>query len=202
MITLADVNKMSAAEFVAAFGEIAEHSPWVAERVAKGPHPPLRGTFAKGEGWNLEGNTNHTPFTSGEGARRADEVPFSDRVEMLNSFVETVMTAPEAQQLSLLRAHPDLATRAKLTTDSTKEQKGAGLDTLSADEFAKFTALNNQYKAQNGFPFIFAVKGATKQQILASFEQRIHHARDVEFKVALQQVCKIIGFRLEARVTE
>jgi 2-oxo-4-hydroxy-4-carboxy-5-ureidoimidazoline decarboxylase len=202
MITLADVNKMSAAEFVAAFGDIAEHSPWVAERVAKGPHPPLRGTFSKGEGWSLEGNTNHTPFPSGEGGRRPDEVPFSNRGEIISCFTHVVLTAPEAQQLSLLRAHPDLATRAKLTTDSTKEQKGAGLDTLSADEFAKFTALNHQYKEQNGFPFVFAVKGATKHQILESFEERIHHTRDVEFKVALQQVCKIIGFRLEARVTE
>jgi 2-oxo-4-hydroxy-4-carboxy-5-ureidoimidazoline decarboxylase len=161
MITLAEINAMSAAEFVAAFGEIAEHSPWVAAGVTR---------------------------------------PFSSRDAMIKAFANVVMNASLDLQLSLLRAHPDLATRAKLTADSTNEQKGAGLDTLSVEEFAKFTALNDQYKEQNGFPFIFAVKGATKHQILASFEQRIHHSKDEEFKVALQQVCRIIGFRLEARV--
>jgi 2-oxo-4-hydroxy-4-carboxy-5-ureidoimidazoline decarboxylase len=160
MISLSDVNKMSAAEFVAAFGDIAEHSPWVAERA-----------------YGREGIL-HDRLTS------------------------AVLTASEVQQLSLLRAHPDLATRAKLTTDSTNEQKGAGLDTLSAAEFAKFTTLNDQYKEQNGFPFIYAVKGATKHQILESFEKRIHNSREDEFQVALEQVCKIIGFRLEARVEE
>jgi 2-oxo-4-hydroxy-4-carboxy-5-ureidoimidazoline decarboxylase len=163
MISLKEVNAMNAHEFVAAFGDIAEHSSWVAERTVR---------------------------------------PFSSRVEMIDRFGQVVHTATLAQQLSLLQAHPDLATRAKLTADSTHEQKGAGLDRLNAEELAKITALNNQYKEQNGFPFIFAVNGATKHQILESFKQRIHNTRDDEFQVALQQVCKIIGFRLEARVSE
>ncbi len=163
MITLAQVNAMTVEEFVAVFGDIAEHSSWVAS-----------------------------------GAPR----PFTSRASMIAAFSTVVLEADEAMQLALLRAHPDLATRATLTTDSSKEQKGAGLNSLSATEFAKFTALNDQYKEQNGFPFIFAVKGATKHQILQSFEQRIHHPRQAEFKVALQQVCHIIGFRLEARVSE
>jgi 2-oxo-4-hydroxy-4-carboxy-5-ureidoimidazoline decarboxylase len=158
MITLDEVNGMNEAEFVAAFSNVAEHSPWVAERA------------------------------------------FAHRHALRQAFAEAVQTAPETLQLSLIRAHPDLATKAKLTTDSSNEQKGAGLDTLTAEEFARFTALNNQYKAQNGFPFIFAVKGASKYQILESFEARIHNGRDEEFQVALQQVCKIIGFRLEARI--
>ncbi len=162
MISLAQVNAMTVEEFVATFGEIAEHSAWVA--------------------------TNATR-------------PFASCSAMIDAFKTVVMQADEAAQLALLRAHPDLATRVKLTTDSTNEQKGAGLDSLSAAEFTKFTTLNNQYKEQNGFPFIFAVKGATKYQILASFEQRIHNPRGDEFQVALQQVCKIIGFRLEAKVS-
>jgi 2-oxo-4-hydroxy-4-carboxy-5-ureidoimidazoline decarboxylase len=201
MIRLADVNKMNAVEFVAAFGDIAEHSPWVAERVVKGLHPALRATFSKGEGQDFKGGANlHPSPQSGEGGQRPDEGPFSTRTQLIDAFTQAVLTASETQQLSLLRAHPDLATRAKLTADSTSEQKGAGLDSLSAAEFAKFTALNHQYTEQNGFPFIFTVKGATKHQILASFEERVHHSREAEFKVALQQVCKIIGFRLEARV--
>jgi 2-oxo-4-hydroxy-4-carboxy-5-ureidoimidazoline decarboxylase len=158
MITHAVVNEMTAAEFVAAFGDIAEHSAWVAEKA------------------------------------------YAQRAALHDAFTSAVLTAPEDQKLSLLRAHPDLATRAKLTVDSNHEQKGAGLDTLSTAEFSRFTTLNNQYKKQNGFPFIFAVKGATKHQILESFEARIHHSRDDEFQVALSQVCKIIGFRLAARV--
>jgi 2-oxo-4-hydroxy-4-carboxy-5-ureidoimidazoline decarboxylase len=159
---------MNKAEFMQAFGDIAEHSPWVAERAFEGP----------------------------EGRRGI----FSTRAALHHLFTHAILTAPEAQQLSLLRAHPDLATRAKLTADSTHEQKGAGLDALSPKEFSRFTKLNHQYTEHNGFPFIFAVKGATKHQILESFEERIHNERDEEFQVALQQVCKIIGFRLEARV--
>jgi 2-oxo-4-hydroxy-4-carboxy-5-ureidoimidazoline decarboxylase len=161
MMKLTEVNAMNEAEFVAAFSDVAEHSPWVAE-----------GAFE---------------FL-------ADET-------LIAAFTYTVRSAPRDKQLSLLRAHPDLATRAKLTADSTAEQRGAGLDTLSAKEFAKFSRLNDQYKEQNGFPFIFAVKGATKHQILDSFETRIHHTKEEEFEVALQQVCKIIGFRLEAKLT-
>jgi 2-oxo-4-hydroxy-4-carboxy-5-ureidoimidazoline decarboxylase len=204
MITLAEVNNMSAAEFVAAFGDIAEHSPWVAERAFKIPHPPV-GTFSHLQEQTGEGVLNQpspVPLGMGEGGQRPDEGSFYSRDEILIRFTRAVLTAPEALQLSLLRAHPDLATRAKLTADSTTEQRGAGLDNLSAEEFARFTALNNQYKEQNGFPFIFAVKGATKHQILESFEKRIHHSRAQEFQVALKQVCKIIGFRLEARVIE
>jgi 2-oxo-4-hydroxy-4-carboxy-5-ureidoimidazoline decarboxylase len=160
MISLAQVNEMSEAEFVSTFGDIAEHSPWVAEKAFK---------------------------SSGK---------------MISRFSEAVMSASAGQQLALLRAHPDLATRAKLTADSTQEQNGAGLDNLTADEFARFAALNDRYQEQNGFPFIFAVKGATKHQILESFENRIYHSKDEEFKVALQQVCRIIGFRLEVRVLE
>lgn len=163
MTSLDDINAMSMAEFVQGFGDIAEHSPWVAV-----------------------------------GATR----PFSTRSDMIAKFTTAVMMADRTRQLSLLQAHPDLATRAKLTVDSQHEQQGAGLDNLSVKEFEKFTQLNNQYKSKNGFPFIFAVKGATKHQILESFEVRIHNSEEVEFEKALQQVCKIIGFRLEAQVTE
>ncbi len=185
MITLASVNAMDAATFIAAFGDIAEHSPWVAEGViaAKDSVNPSGSSLAR----------------EGDGVAQTNNA-FSSVNALSKTFADIVMNAPHAQQLSLLRAHPDLATRARLTADSKAEQKDAGLDTLSTDEFATFTKLNNQYTEQNGFPFIFAVKGASKQQILASFDDRIHNARDSEFQVALQQVCKIIGFRLEMRI--
>jgi len=186
---LSDVNALSATEFVTAFGDIAEHSPWVAQGALKSPHRPV-GTFS-----HLQGQT-------GEGGRRSDEGSFATREDLIHRFIGAVLSAPEAQQLSLLRAHPDLATRAKLTTDSTREQQGAGLDTLSASEFESFTQLNNAYKAKNDFPFIFAVKGATKFQILKGFETRIANDSSEEFQTALEQVCRIIRFRIEDRVQE
>ena len=120
---------------------------------------------------------------------------------MIARFTNVVMAAEQALQLALLRAHPDLATRAKLTDDSTKEQQGAGLDSLSVEEFTTFTYYNQTYKAKNGFPFIFAVKGADKHQILSGFELRVLNETSYEFRTALEQVCKIIRFRLEDRVS-
>jgi len=140
----------------------------------------------------------HSPWVADVAFRLA---PFASREAMIEAFCKAVLEAFEGPQMALLCAHPDLATKAKLTADSTNEQKGAGLDTLTPEEFKHFTDLNNAYKAQNNFPFIFAVKGATKHQILAGFESRIHNSTEVEFQTALQQVCKIIRFRLEDRVS-
>ncbi|HEY4995582.1 MAG TPA: 2-oxo-4-hydroxy-4-carboxy-5-ureidoimidazoline decarboxylase [Aestuariivirga sp.] len=126
--------------------------------------------------------------------------PFKNREDMIQRFAAAVMAANRPEQLALLNAHPDLATRAKLTEDSTKEQMGVGLGSLSAAEFAHFTKLNEAYRAKNGFPFIFAVKGATKNQILAGFESRIENNTAKEFETALEQVSRIIRFRLEERV--
>ena len=141
----------------------------------------------------------HSPWVAQHAFRDA---PFDTREEMIASFTIAVHHADPDDQLALLRAHPDLATRAKLTADSTNEQKGAGLDTLTQEEFAQFTKLNTAYTSKNGFPFIFAVKGATKHQILAGFEARIANDSNVEFATALAQVCRIIRFRLEDRVQE
>ena len=163
MITLADINQMTDEAFIAQFGDIAEHSPWVAEDATL-------------------------------------DRPYATIPDMRSAFIDAVSDASRDAQLALLRAHPDLATKAKLTTDSTIEQKGAGLDTLSADEFAKFTKLNDLYKSRNGFPFIFAVKGATKHQILTAFEARVKNNKDLEFDTAILQVCRIISFRLDAMV--
>lgn len=166
-ISLAAINAMSEAEFVAAFGSIAEHSPWVAETAA---------------------------------ARR----PFATRAAMIEAFQTAIGEAGAEAQRALLVAHPDLAGRAAiagaLTDDSRKEQAGAGLDRLTPEEFARFTVLNDAYRAKFGIPFIFAVRGADKHRILAAFEERIGNAEDAEFATALGQVCRIVAFRLEDRV--
>ena len=164
MTSLAEINRMSQAAFVAALGDIAEHSPWVAEAA-----------------WRKR--------------------PFATRESLITSFERAMNEATEAAQLALIRAHPDLASKAKLTQDSSSEQAGAGLDRLTAEEFARFTALNEAYKKRFDFPFIFAVKGATKSQILAAFEARIANSPDVEFRTALAQIARIFRFRLEDRVS-
>lgn len=163
MMPLHAINAMDRQAFAAAFGDVAEHSPWVAE-----------------EAWTLR--------------------PFADRDSLIQAFEKALRRAPRRAQITLIRAHPDLATRARLTADSTIEQHGAGLDRLSVGEFQRFTALNETYKERFGFPFIFAVKGASKDQILESFEERIANGAEAEFEIALAQIMRIFRFRLEERV--
>ena len=140
----------------------------------------------------------HAPWVA---ERAANNRPFADRDAMISAFQNVILQADKPDQLALIRAHPDLAGKAKLTKDSQQEQKGAGLDTLSADELSRFTRLNDAYKARFGFPFIFAVKGADKFAILDSFEQRVDNDKDQEFATALAMVCKIVEFRLQDRVS-
>lgn len=126
--------------------------------------------------------------------------PFADREAMIEAFTDAIMKANKERQLELINNHPDLAGKAKLTPDSQSEQKGAGLDTLTADEFDAFNQLNGAYKKRFGFPFIFAVRGADKHQILASFRERVNNDAKDEFATALNMVCRIVRFRLEDRV--
>ena len=130
--------------------------------------------------------------------------PYAGREAMIAAFAEVVAKAPEAQQLALIRSHPDLAGRAamvgEMAAESKREQTGAGLDALTPAEFRRFTELNTRYRDTFGFPFIFAVKGATKSQILEAFEARIDNPRPKEFVTALAEISRIVRFRIEQRV--
>lgn len=159
---------MDKADFVARFGGVFEHSAWIAERA-----------FHKGG------------------------CPDPLDAERLHAALAVEFrAASEAERLGVLRAHPDLAGRlavaGDLTEDSRKEQAGAGLDRLTPAEFARFTDLNTRYQARFGFPFIIAVKGLTRHEILHAFENRIHHSRQDEFDAACHEVEKIARLRLEA----
>ncbi len=113
--------------------------------------------------------------------------------------------AGETRQLTLLRAHPDLAGRVAvgaLTAASAGEQSGAGLDQCSPEEFAAFHHLNDAYKDKFGFPFILAVKGHDRHSILAIFRHRIENDRETEFAEALSQVHRIAELRLIALAEE
>jgi len=110
--------------------------------------------------------------------------------------------APEAQKLQLMRAHPDLtiaqADIGKLTAHSAAEQRGAGLLECSPEEMNQFAELNGAYKTKFGFPFIVAVKGLTRDDILSAFKRRIENSKAAEQKTALEQIHKIAAFRLAA----
>ena len=154
--------------FVARFGGIYEHSPWVAE-----------GAFVP-------------RFTGSAG----------DFEALAARMAAVVEAAGHERQLALLRAHPELAGKlavaGELTPDSLSEQASARLDQCSSEEFARFTALNTLYGAKFGFPFIVAVRGLQRADILGAFERRVANSPEKEFRAALDQVHKIARLRLAA----
>src|SRR6266851_2510671 len=102
-------------------------------------------------------------------AERAwEERPFASVDALRGAMVEQVERALPAEQLKLLRAHPDLGIRARMTEASTAEQAGAGLDQLTPEEFERLRQLNRTYRDKFGFPFLFAVKGSTKPDMLSA----------------------------------
>lgn len=121
-------------------------------------------------------------------------------LEDLHAAMKDVVTkADRDKKLALIRAHPDLAcATGTLTEASTAEQRGAGLKECTAEEFAEFQKLNAEYKKKFGFPFIIAVKGLHRSDILQAFRQRINNDINVEFETALEQIHKIARFRLDA----
>ena len=153
-------------QFVALYGRVYEHSPWIAEAA-----------------WSMGLKARH------------------DTVEGLHQELAAIVdAAPRERQSALLNAHPDLAgrlaVRGELTAESTSEQASAGLDKCSPEEFQRFTELNDAYRRKFPFPFIMAVKGKSRAEILEAFERRIHHDEGVEFRTALAEVHKIALLRL------
>lgn len=144
----------------------------------------------------------HSPWVA---ERASPARPYTSIRKLHSHMVAMVAQASMREQLDLIRAHPDLAGKAalagELTESSTSEQAGAGLDTLTDDEFERFHALNNAYKAKFGFPFILAVKGHDKHSILASFDTRLKNDETDERTEALKQIGEIARFRLEALIS-
>ncbi|KAJ1627889.1 hypothetical protein T492DRAFT_595290 [Pavlovales sp. CCMP2436] len=126
--------------------------------------------------------------------------PFDSLTAIDEALWSVVSSAAEAEQLGLLRAHPDLAGKAAiaggLTAESTEEQQRAGLSQLTPEEYAEFTALNDAYKAKFGFPFILAVRNASKRIILDAFRRRVGNTAGVELAECIAQVRKIAWMRL------
>ena len=136
----------------------------------------------------------HSPWVA---ERAWEDRPFASLDALHSRMVAIVEAAGEPAQLALLRAHPDLGARAKMSEASAGEQAGAGLDSLTPAEFERLQALNGTYRGRFGFPFLFAVKGASKHDIVAALERRLPATRDAELTEALRQVARIARFRLE-----
>ena len=156
---------MDKASFLARYGGIFEHSPWIAVQVWE-------------QGLDSGGLQ-----------------------ELHAAFSEVIRSANREQQLALLRAHPQLASAIasgeELTAESRGEQRGAGLDQCTTAEFKEFEYLNSTYSDRFGFPFIIAVKGLGRAQILESFRARLANTAEDEFAEALEQVIRIGKFRLQ-----
>jgi 2-oxo-4-hydroxy-4-carboxy-5-ureidoimidazoline decarboxylase len=126
--------------------------------------------------------------------------PFTSLEALHLAMMTEVSASSRDDQLGLLRAHPDLGSRARMTTASAGEQAGAGLDRLTPSEFDRFRELNAAYREKFGFPFLFAVKGSTKHDVLAALSARLPATFDEEFAEALRQVSRIAWFRLQEMV--
>ena len=157
---------MDTHDFIARYGGIYEHSPWVAEGAA------------------------------------ALATETDDATQVAELMADCVDNATREKQLELIRAHPDLAGKAQvagaLTVDSTAEQASAGLDQCSPDEYERFQALNAAYREKFGFPFVMAVRGSSRSDILEVFEARLDNDYELEFETALVEIHKIARLRLEA----
>ena len=125
--------------------------------------------------------------------------PFKDFEDLSQKMLNIFENIDKEKKLEIMNSHPDLADKTKigsLTPDSNKEQNTAGLDKCSEEEFNEFKKLNIQYKKKFGFPFIYAVKGKSKNEILNNFKERVACDIDVEFEEAKKQVKKIASLRL------
>jgi 2-oxo-4-hydroxy-4-carboxy-5-ureidoimidazoline decarboxylase len=161
-------SEMSKDEFVSVFGGVYEHSAWVAEAV-----------WEQGLSGELD---------SPEGLARA--------------MANVVARANLESRMELIRAHPELASKAalagELTEDSREEQAGAGLDRCSPEELHRLRELNDAYGKRFGFPFIVAVRGLTRQDILRCLESRLNSDYADEVAEALRQIDRIASLRLVA----
>jgi OHCU decarboxylase len=159
---------MDKTEFMAMFGGVFEHSPWIAGAV-----------------WD-SGLTGRHDTAAG----------------MHQPFREVIRRSGREEKLALLCAHPELAvgvvSEEQLTESSQREQRGAGLDRCSPKEFSEFQKLNDSYREKFGFPFIMAVKGCNRHDILEAFRARLENTGDEEFQAAVDQVIRIGRFRIDS----
>lgn len=153
--------------FVAAFADIYEHSPWVAEQVYDA---------------GVDESLNQIEVMHERMSQAFLSADRDTQLALINAHPDLAGKA---------------ALRGELTASSTSEQAGAGIQECSPEEFERFVTLNEAYKAKFGFIFIMAVKGSDRYKILASFEERMDNSQEQEFQRAIAEINKIAMFRLQ-----
>ena len=153
-----------------------------------------RNGFVGAIGWVFEGS----PWVA---ERAWDKRPFATLDTLHDALSSVVASAELGDQLALLRAHPELGSRAGMSDTSSREQTSAGLDALTRSDLERLQSLNAAYREKFGFPFLFAVKGRTAQDVLNAIERRLTSPRDEEHREALRQVYQIARFRLEGMIS-
>ncbi len=150
----------------------------------------------------LTGIFEHSPWVA---ARAALQRPFASRQALLEALCAVVDAASAPEQLTLIRAHPQLGTKrqaqARLTAASAREQRGAGLAACTPQEYARLEALNAAYVEKFEMPFILAVRGHVPESIIADVEARLGNDPATERSRALHEIASIAGFRLADAVS-
>jgi 2-oxo-4-hydroxy-4-carboxy-5-ureidoimidazoline decarboxylase len=128
--------------------------------------------------------------------------PFTNRADLHAKMLAIVQALTLEDQLTLILAHPDLGSKARMAITSVQEQASAGLDQLTPGEYERFLELNQRYRGKFGFPFIIAVKHHSKASILEAFQQRLGNSIAQEQQQALAEIGEIARLRLESCVLE
>lgn len=140
----------------------------------------------------------HSPWVM---ERAWEQRPFGNRAALFEVLRLVLAEAERDELLALINAHPELAGKAAirgdLTADSAREQAGAGLNLCTPDEFASIQRLNAAYREKFGWPFIIAVKGLGRQEIIAAMAARLTRRPEDEFVEALAQILRIASLRLD-----
>ncbi|WP_417258013.1 allantoinase PuuE [Celeribacter sp.] len=165
-VRMARPSEMDRHTFVAEFGGVFEHSPWIAEAAFGSELGPTHDTALGVH------NALARVFRSASEEKR----------------LGVLMAHPDLAG--------KLAAAKRLTAESSAEQASVGLDELTDDERETFTQLNDAYTSKFGFPFIIAVRDNTKASIMEAFRSRIENDRDTEFAQACKQVERIAQLRL------
>ncbi|WP_460526610.1 2-oxo-4-hydroxy-4-carboxy-5-ureidoimidazoline decarboxylase [Chitinimonas naiadis] len=151
----------------------------------------------------LDGIYEHSPWVAEKAWRHR---PFDDVAALLDALQNAMWQAEKVAQWQLIKAHPELAGKAalagELTAASTAEQAGAGLNACTPEEYASIQRLNADFGQRFGMPFIVAVRGLSRADIIAAMQQRLDYTPEQAFEESLRQIGLIAAHRLHERVRE
>jgi 2-oxo-4-hydroxy-4-carboxy-5-ureidoimidazoline decarboxylase len=153
----------------------------------------------------LSGIYEHSAWVAEELCQMDNVTTLFTTVSALAAAMKVIVDGSSREKkMELLCAHPDLCEKVgkleSLTQESQEEQSGSGLQSLTAEEIVEFNKMNDAYRTKCGFPFILAVRNATKQTVLSGLQGRLKNSVQAEFVIAMQQVHKIAWMRLLSKI--